>query len=348
MIKEMTNILTRLFLYLVVIILVGGFGSQVLLGVGGCTGLRPAAPPAPPAEVPTFLTLPDPRIDVSDLASSPSSDLSVALVGPGGEFSDEIAIAPNKIGDANLSFGLGLRDISIPVSDATTFVSESGDIKVDFSDFDFDGVDGQEGCSGRTSELPICMRIWVNGERYFQGVFDSFPSVENPGVGRFRVVPTSTGGDAGVTFVFNYDHSDSLNKSTEFLMFTPASSFAKSLRRAQISQVGEEGSAKKTINYSDRFFFDPLNPDTVRYIGSFLQNSNPDKVFWSGSLEISPGLASPNFGGISNVCAQVSTGDAVLQGTCQDGGIDTTGIDFIDFATDEDFAFSDFPLTPTF
>lgn len=333
------------------------FRWLLIAGAVALTGCpSPAAPPAPPAEIPTFLTLPDPRIDVSEIASTPASPSVSAFVGSGGEFSDEIAIAPNRIGDANLLFGSFLTELTIPVGKDShfettldsAFGSDSVDLKIDFTDFDYDGVGGKEGCSGNTEALPICIRAWLGGEPFLAAVFTQFPTSSSPGAGRFKSVTLGSGGDAGVRFAFNYDHSDPLNKRTESLLFTPETSFAKSFRRAQITQVGSEGTAKKSVNYSDQFFFNPLFPDTVQYVGSFLQDPDPSQVFWSGSLEISPGLETPALSNISGVCAQVSTGNAVLVGTCQDLKIDTTGIGFIDFATDADFAFVDFPSSPTF
>jgi hypothetical protein len=286
--------------------------------------------------------------------------LGAALVGSGGEFSDEIAIAPNRIGDSNDLFAAVLNELdalSIPVAEDARFEtilpsffgSDSVGVKIDFGDFDYDGSGGAEGCSGHTAELPICMRLWVDGERFLAAVFYDFPTDSNPGAGRFKILlPESSGGDAGVRFAFDYDHSDPLNKRTESLLFTPGSSFAKTFRRAQISQEGPEGAAKKSINYSDQFFFNSLFPDSVRYVGSFLQDSDPSQVFWSGSLELSDNLETPALSEISGVCAQAATGNGVLVGTCQDLGIDTTGIDFIDFAVEEDFEFFDFPNSPTF
>jgi hypothetical protein len=334
---------------------------RLLLAAGaiafsGCPS--PAAPPGPPAEIPSSLRLPDPRIDLSEVAAPPTSSLMTALVGSGGSLSDEIAIAPNRIGDANISFGIifdSLKDLEIPVgTDVTRFVSsavftagpesETLELKLDFADFN------GEGCSGHTASLPICLRMWAGGAPFLAAVFDQFPTEGTPGSGRLKIVVNARipGGDPGVRIAFDYDHSDPLNKRTESLLFTPETSFAKTFRRAQISQVGPEGLSKKSIHYSDQFFFDPSNPDSVRYIGSFLQDPDPLQVFWSGSLELSENLETPALSEISDVCAQVATGNEVLAGTCRDLGIDTTGFEFIDFATEVDFALFDFPESPTF
>jgi len=329
----------------------------------GCAG-GGAAPPAPLSELPTFLSLPDARIDVSEVASAPPPAIAFSAVknavGSGGEFSDEIALAPDKIGDANITFGFVLQDFfrqfTIPVNTNSNFETvippafgaSSGDVKIDFSDFDYDGNGSKEGCSGHTAALPICMRIWFGGEPFMEAVFSDFPTESSPGAGRFKAVVLGTGGDAGVRFAFNYNHSDPLNKNTESLLFVPPEDFAKTYRRSQISEVGPEGVAKKSINFSDESFFDSTTPSTIKYIGRFLQDPDPLQIFWSGSLDISPDLQTPTLTNVSDVCAQVATGNGVLEGTCQDIGIDTTGTSFIDFAKDADFAFFDFPLNPTF
>lgn len=326
------------------------------LALAGCPS--PAAPPGPPAEVPSSLRLPDPRIDVADIASAPASSSVSALVGSGGALSDEISIAPNRIGDTNITFGIifdSLKEMEIPVgTDVTHFVSSAVftaglesvtlELKLDFADFD------GEGCSGHTAALPVCLRMWAGGAPFLQAVFDQFPTEETPGSGRLTLLVNERlpGGGTGERFVFEYDHSDPLNKGTESLLFTPETSFAKSFRRAQISQIGPEGFSKKSINYSDQFFFDPSNPDSVRYIGRFLQDPDPAQVFWSGSLELSANLELPELSEISGACAQVLTGNEVLAGTCRDLGIDTAGIGFIDFAQESDFEFVDFPSVPTF
>jgi hypothetical protein len=325
----------------------------------GCPS--PAAPPAPPAELPSALRLPDPRINTDEIASTVSAALS-ALVGPGGEFSDEIAFGPNRTQQDNFTFGTlmaPLLETDIPVGETiTTFVTTTDffagpettiplEVKMDFSDFDYDGNGVVEGCSGHTAALPICVRLWVGGERFMQGVFDQFPTSETPGAGRFRIIlpDVLTAFVTGTGFVFNYDHSDETHLTTETLNL--AQDFVPTLRRSVVTQEGVEGSAKKTVNFGDTFELTPGTPTSIQYIGSFLQ----DEDFWSGSFEATDDIIAgfaPNLTNVSNACAQISTGIGISQGTCVDLGIDTTGIDFIDFSQESDFEFSDFPTTPTF
>lgn len=334
-----------------------------LISVGGllihCSA-NPAAPPTPPAELPTFLVLPNPTLDVSKISSNASAGLA-ALVGSGGELSEEIAIAPNEIGDAALSLTAVLNqfdeftipvnrdpNVSLPVTDS---VGTARTVKIDFADYDYDGDGVLEGCSGHTAALPICMRLWVDNERIAQAVFEHFPTQDNQGSGRIKYVVPSGGGDSGVRISTIYDFFDPENRSSEFLLFTPPESFARSYRRAIITAVGPESSAKKSIKFSKSFFFDSSpTADTIQYVASFLEGNQPTQDFWSGSLQVSTDLLeeSPGLSNISGACAQISTGNPVLVGTCQDLEIDVTGADFIDFATDADFALNSFPENPTF
>ncbi len=339
-------------------------GGAVLAGLlQQCSGTNPAAPPAPLAELPGALLVPDARIDVSEIASVPAPEGVSFLVGSGGRYSDEIAIAPNRIGDTNLNFGLilaPLEDLRIPVGeDVTRFVSSIEvpdfpvprrlEVRLDFADFDYDGDGAREGCSGHTAALPVCLRMWSGGERFIAAVFDQFPSEVNRGAGRLKFLFNSQvsggGGDTGVRFAFVYDHFDPEDLFTEIALFIPPESFALGLRRAQISQVGPEGSAKKTINFSDKFDFGRPKPSTVRYVGSFRQ----DFDFWSGSLLVSEDLlaSTPELSNFKGICAQISSGNGVLIGTCRDLGIDVKHVPFIDFVEERAFEFFDFPATPT-
>lgn len=320
-----------------------------------CSGTNSAVAPAPLAEVPSAISLPDPSIGVQEISSQPSLNLKAIAAGTD-NLSEEIAIAPNTIGDVNLSFAAVItpfQSIEIPVSTATTQLTASVQdldkqlaVKMDFAPFDYNGDGQAEPCSGNTEGLPICLRMWVANQPFMAAVFTDYPTTENLGAGSFKILinDSFSGGDTNVRFAYNYDHIDPQVLSTEFFQFTPPESFVQSYRHALISQQGREGSAQKLINFSNIFGGSPGGQETVQYVGQFRQ----DQDFWSGSLQLSPGLVSPELGNVQNACALISTGDPVLQGACVDLGIDTTGIGFIDYAEATDFTLFDFPATPTF
>ncbi len=347
--------------------------------IPGDGGTIPAAPPAPPVELPSTFLFPDPRINVDELALEPSPSLS-AFVGSGGEFSAEINIAENRISGYNDILGAVLdpiRTINIPVDSTLTQFTAMADfpvgpgvtaeLKLDFTDFDFNGDGNLDGCSGTTCPVagnpatcpsettadqirPICVRMWADGEALLGAVFEQIPTDDNPGIGQLKVrTPTTLLSPVDERFIAVYNHADPEDIRTEAARFSPPEAFALTLTRAIISQQGPEGFAQKTINLSESFDFQRPSglPDTVKYIGSYLQ----DRDFWSGSLagndqflDLFPDIES-NF---SNVCAQLSTGNEVNRGICQDLNIDVEGIEFIDFAKESDFTFFDFPEAPTF
>lgn len=314
---------------------------------------NPAVVPAPQAELPNAIQIPDANIGVTEITSAPPVAIK-AFVGSGGEFSDEIAIAPNLITEANgVLNGILPPNLSIPVDPnltslvtPTEIAGNTVEVAIDFAPFDYDGDQIAENCSGNTQGLPICMRIWTNGSRYLEAVFDDYPTSNNPGAGRYKVLVNDkiATSDVGVRFNVNYDHQDPENIFTDSAILIPPESFALSMRRSVINQEGPVGSAKKTINYSSfTQFGGSSDPSTIQYIGSFRENKN----FWSGSLQISDNLVIPGLSDISDVCAYIPNGEGVDSGTCSDLMIDTSNIDFIGFVTESYFEFSDFPLTPT-
>lgn len=156
---------------------------------GGCglTSPSPAAPPAPPAEIPAALTFPG---SVNIGFGTPSEEASLDLVRPlvpiGGEFFDAIQFGfdVNDVASNSVQITLdSLSRLEIPLN-PITFTFELGPtegffgdgIKIDFSDFNFPGK--TEACTGCTCPTgcdtacpteapeealrPVCYRIWRN------------------------------------------------------------------------------------------------------------------------------------------------------------------------------------------
>lgn len=156
----------------------------------GLTAPNPAAPPAPPAEIPSALTFPE---SVNIGFGEPSKEAaSLNLVQPlvpiGGEFFDAIQFGFDvnaRANDAVQVFLDELNRLEIPVNpvtrtfevtDRTPDAFFGDDIKIDFSDFNFPGK--TEACTGCTCPTgcdsacptealeedlkPVCYRIWSN------------------------------------------------------------------------------------------------------------------------------------------------------------------------------------------
>lgn len=359
------------------ILLLGLSAGCGTAGPGGTTvsGGNPAAPPGPPAEIPSALRFPsDLAIDVDTIASSsPEADASAlaALVGSGGQFSREISFAADLAPLILLQVdGLmqPLPQLDIPASTETTTFAIKGlfgnpskptdppieyDIKIDFADF------GGQGCSGHTAGLPICYRIWFDGEQRMAGVFTKFPTALSSGAGQFRLIfhkPEEGGGAEPATDVYFgviYDHSDPLAKTTETFERAvlagepvnppdPVPSF-----HVEVSQEGPDETAKKLFRLSlDGISTDFASevtgtPADLRYTGRWRE----DNDFWSGSIA-TQNIELQNF---SDVCASISTGNSSNPLNCLDLGIDVADIPFLDFLTSDDIGLpDDFPVGPTF
>ncbi len=322
----------------------------------------PATPPVPPAELPALIFPRSVRIDTSKIQSqeSASGGSSAALVGSGGTFSEVIAAgadladATNELLDAILE---AIRDLSITISSTTTtfqgtIIDEAGtfNVKIDFADFDLDGDGDDEGCSGHTATLPICFRVWLDGERFMVGRFTQYPTETNPGSGEFRIGVNSDVDDAGEDlFVATvYDHSDAEDKTTELFMaglqtFDPTTDAFLAVH-IELNQEGPDATARKTVNANADTGSSASQTDHLEYIGRYLENAD----FWGGSSTVrTSGGATASF---SDVCAVISTGnEASDPDSCEDRNIDVGGVAFTDPVTASDVAFpSDFPLSPTF
>lgn len=344
------------------------------IGLGGCgsgpsgptiAGGNPAAPPAPPAEVPA-LRFPDSlseEFDISKVAAAGTGELPALEIGDdiSGEISDT---ATNFIFLAGLVDEIlaPLHQLFIPRSpeitefeDLIVLGENLVNVKIDFSPYDEDG-NGllDENCSGNTAALPICYRIWFNGKRALSGIFlNSIPTDDNSGDGRFRGLPTvKLLGVIPFVASVDYDVRDPNDKRAEYFVGvkpdvqggepfqeipTKLSDLGTTLHLT-VAQSGPEESALKSISGS------------IERIGggggkeSHIGRWREDDDFWSGSRDLS-GIDLD----FKAACAKISTGLVVDSLECVDRGIDVTDVDFLDFLTIADIAFpADFPTTPEF
>jgi hypothetical protein len=372
----------------VLILLVVAVCMDLAGGMAGCgtgpgttvSGGNPAAPPAPPAEVPAALRFPsDLSIDATTIGSPSSASNLAALVGSGGQFSDEISFAADFAPFVELfanSLLQPLPQIDIPVSTDTTTFAVTGlfsnpnkpedppleyDIKIDFADFDFDGDGLTEGCSGNTAGLPICFRVWFSGEQQMAGLFTRFPTALNQGAGQFRAIvhvpaEKTTGGSPaqdGYVGVL-YDDSVPPAKSTEIFLREVLAGDAVNQKNPdapdfhlKTTQEGPDETARKSLlvsaaGYSPAAFREVTGvPNDLQYVGQWRE----DNDFWSGSAS-THNIDLQNF---SDVCALISTGNPSNLLNCVDLNIDVADIPFLDFLTTDDVALpADFPKSPTF
>jgi len=350
-------------------------------GMGGCfsatspdsgvAGGDPAAPPGPPAEIPTSLRIPKDlgldleKVQAALVVASDAGDTGPkSAVVPDGEFSEEVAGSTGTVQFFTEALS-GLLDpynqLLIPVGtnihtfQGVSVVQGAGrlefvEFKIDFSDFDFDNDGAKEKCSGHTAALPVCMRIYADGERQIAGVFTAFPTETNPGAGRLMglnvthaVFPFPKGDFLGL----NYDaHDPSAGKSVEFLVRgnpdNPGGGGKGIKFHLALDQVGEEATSLKTVNIN--FELEDGGTSVVQCVARWKE----DRDFWSGTLHRDP--PDPDAGDdITNQCVNLLTADGVETSECAAIGIDVTGLDFIPLP-DETTLFlpEDFPESPSF
>ncbi len=341
-----------------------------LLGVAcfACAG-NPATSPAPLAEIPAELKIPQSvAINVDEIRSASGAGSTIkALVGSGGTFSDQIAFGADEVTGINQFVDgiLGpLSTFTIPASpNTTTFETTVEDggatlaLKLDFSNFDFDGDGKDEGCSGHTAALPICMRLWVSTpsiaggayQRRLEGVFTAFPTPQDPGAGRLRgtnlFATNDQGGDKDPLFQVIYDRTDPLSLAAELFFGSGRSSLSPPdfdiKAHALTTQVGPVDHAIKTL-----FLSGTTDLGGGTSVGQYLGKFRVDADFWGGSVDLQNPSSHTAF---QDKCAQISSGNEVPIGDCQNLNIDVGATGFLDFLNPNDILLpDDFPNAPTF
>lgn len=229
----------------------------------GCVGLNPASAPAPVAEIPSAISLPESvQVSTPEVAAAGPAGFALQVlelvkgivVDVGGEYFDAITFGfdINEMTNAAVSVVLAeLSQLEFPTNPlTTTFESPDGflgaAVKIDFSDYDYDGDGTTEGCTGCTcptgcdtecpaqapidSLRPICYRIWSDFNNdpgtftpLMAGILNLVPikddpntpdDEENAGVGTFRIDLVTNPGNPGedpntvVHVGSNYDHRD--------------------------------------------------------------------------------------------------------------------------------------------
>jgi hypothetical protein len=359
----------------------GGFLLMLTLaGHLGCgtSSPSPAAPPAPPTEVPVpaFLTLPTSvTIGAAELAPGTSGS-ALKTQEFSSDFKDEIENVVGVVEEQNVILDaalLAFKDQQIPVApDVTTYTLNipsgplAGTMKLDFRPFTFNGVQSCSGCTCPTdcapnisvcpklapeSDLkPLCVRIWHNDRRFAAGVLDRVPTPENQESGRMIVTMVSPLDLDGSFFLFDYDRHDPENKSIDIASFRtdvdipkPHEFFARVRTNAQ--EQGPAASAKKTFQLSDEFF--GFSPDSL-FQGQAQFFIGQDPLL----LEI---IASGFFAGLDDVtppvCASTSSATSLPADICNDLGLSLTTGNFPTLPELSDVQLpplSEFPETPSF
>jgi hypothetical protein len=223
------------------------------------------------------------------------------------------------------------------------------ELKLDFSDYDADGDGGTEGCSGHTGALPICLRVWVAGERYLEGQIEAHPTQSTAGAGRFTLSKAEAlpGGEAGMAVSMRYNHRTTDYRSTDLFWAMPSEDPSlgtwASIRHLFIEQNGAPAAAIKTINCTNIM---PSLPDTtLRYLGRYREDGD----LWFGSVEASGFFSQLGLKTFAPTCVDLTTGLQVEQKECSAAGVSFSDLSSVHVGTEQDVSFSaGFPASPTF
>lgn len=360
----------------------------IALALPGCGGQQnvPSAVPAPPIEIPApavlkFVSAQGLDVDLASISASsvplPALSLNKTIV------IDPTTIDPLEfkllfigfgptVGEffAELFAGIlgGIEAIEIPMSEANTgcqatvtfpstalgYLLDKHEALLDFSDFDLDGQNGPEGCSGNTKIFPVCVRLWLDGVRFLAGVFEEPPVYATSGSvpdalgrGRFKIwVPGWRDFAALIAYQYEQPGTEPQKDVTYFYRFDrtapflPTDPFTMTAMEGHTNlfQEGPAASAFKRFNMNAQLFdmtqrmeftfndqtiiqeFDFGDP-TLKYLAQFREGLD----LWSGALdEVSP-LFQQLYGDTNIVlpitCAHPSSGALEPNATCDAAGI---------------------------
>ena len=359
----------------------------VALCVASCGNVpNPAAPPSPPAELPTATYLEFP------------SDVSIE-----GRTEDTLS-GFNASGLSDPIDGVFqlFSYFSVPVSSETTnheegFVNPTVNgyqmsgtfhIKIDFSDLDLDNDGTNEGCSGHTASTPICFRMWMTpdmGEgppspqdyrRMMAGIFEVLPTATTQGKGQVIVhmptiydlvlspeekeeIPVDI---SNMYFKASYDFQDEEYKSFEdFSHYDDITVYAYDgngnvtdswlttmTGHYLITQAGPDGSATKTEKWALSTYDNSASPIESRSIEQWKEQT-PGYSSYSDSYVIQGGVYAGTYTLYTNDCViRSSIFELVDSQICSGLGI-LAGTDFLATSEPADaYLPNDFTELPSF
>lgn len=313
---------------------------------------------AAPADVgpqPSALLMPNGLgLDLSKAATTKGAAKSVARsVSQAAGFSQELDQVVSM-------FLLPLEALKVPLSASTkTFsgavTAGSGakatqhKVKLDFGDFDADGDGTKDGCSGHTGALPICLRVWLDGQRYLAGRLDAHPTSKLAGAGRLTMVKVASlpGGEAGTAISVRYDHRKSDQRQTRSFWAVPADDPKlgqwATIRQLLVDQQGAPSTAQKTVNMTSVM---PSQPGSrLQYLARYQQH----KPLWYGTVVASGVFAQLGLAAFGYTCVDLTSGKTVDQAQCATQGVTFAGVAHVAAGADKDVAFpAGFAAAPTF
>ncbi len=268
---------------------------------------------------------------------------------------------------------------SMVFSAASGLLAGSHLVEIDFAKYDYNNDAQLENCSGNAANLPICVRFWLDGNKYSAWIFDSYPVADDPatpdvneaniGQGKFKLfIADMEGYEVTMQYIYAQQLADAQaatvdQKGIEHFMkavFVYDASTCHGIGcvnlnfdeidwHSQTSQEGPAATAFKSVNLTaglqQQNVAPPIDWITSQYLSQFVEGFD----FWSGSVSSSDTQTTI---AKTDICAMISTGLEVDNSLCANVNgrdIRVDGLPFVPAMTNADVAFPiDFPATPTF
>lgn len=265
--------------YVVHCVVLGCLAMALLVGCGDSGQVGPLSDTLP-LEIPTSIS------EDADAIRSATVDASIGKrVERGGEYSQDVTRAGDNLFVVTTDIDRVLEQLDaleLPSSTSTTTASfifdvpaiiqqqydmpATIDVAADFRDFDIDDDGDNEGCSGNSFTVPICLRLWLDDTRTIAAMFTDKPTAISNGAGRLIIDDTVFSEDeAGKIFGFLYDHTDADDRTTELFSGTAVEGTVAGagIDTHIVVQVtgdaDDDDSAIKTVSYTSEF--DVGHPD---------------------------------------------------------------------------------------
>lgn len=326
-----------------------------LVDAGAADGEVTRPDGAPDSGQSAVLTMPEGLgLDLSKTAMTQGPIGSVArsvsqAAGISAELDQVVSMFLHPLEVMKIPLGAGHRTHAATVTIGAGAKASQYAVKVDFSDFDADGDGNKDGCSGHTGAVPICIRVWIEGERYLSARLDVLPTQELAGAGRFTAVkiPSLPGGEAGTTVSISYDHRRLDHRLTELYWGAPSEDpqLGKwaTIRHLTIEQSGAPAAAQKTINLTDVM---PSQPgSTLKYVGRY----RDDGSLWFGAVNVTGVFTQLGLLAFGFSCVDLTSGQTVDKTQCESQGVAFTNIAHLPAGTDKELSLpAGFPGSPTF
>lgn len=265
------------------------------------------------------------------------------------ELDQVLAIFAKPIDALQIPLSAGVKTHAAKITVGSGSKATQATIKLDFADFDADGDGKQDGCSGHTGALPVCLRVWIDGARYLAGRLDLHPGPQSAGVGRLMVVkvPSLPGGEAGMTVAVVYDHRKPDQRSTELFWGSPADDpkLGKwaTIRHLRLAQLGPAATAVKTINMHD------VMPSQAGAALQYLGRYREDGKLWYGTVQALGIFAQLGLKAFGLTCVDLTSGATVDPKQCNAAGVAFNNLAVVKAGTDADLTLpAGFPASPTF